>query len=156
MNTPWERLKNERERLGLSQKAFAEMGGVHRRSQLNYEKGERKPDTKYLEGIAAAGADVAYILTGTPKALREALEDVRGSTELAGALGGSDHDARNNQSAIFQGLRKARTDRADEEALLEEYRSCTPADQIVIRQMIARFAEAATAKMPVRKKRKTA
>lgn len=151
MNTPWQRLKLERERLGLSQSAFAEIGGVQKRSQINYEQGSRKPDTKYLEGIAAAGADVAYILTGTPKALREVLEDVRGSTELAGALGGSKKQVLDNQSALFETMRKARAGNADEEALLDSYRRCASKDQEVIRQMAARFAGDTPAK-PAKKK----
>lgn len=34
------------------------------RSQRNYEKDERFPDAAYLAAIAAAGADVRYIITG--------------------------------------------------------------------------------------------
>lgn len=58
------RLRNERERLGFSQEAFGALGGVQKRAQINYEKGERHPDSAYLAAIAAAGADVLYILTG--------------------------------------------------------------------------------------------
>ena len=59
-----ERLRTERERLELSQQALAEKCGVTARSQRNYESGERNPDSAYLAAIAAAGADVLYILTG--------------------------------------------------------------------------------------------
>jgi transcriptional regulator with XRE-family HTH domain len=59
-----QRLRAERERLGLSQTAFGEIGGVQKRAQINYEAGERQPDAAYLAAIAAAGADVLYILTG--------------------------------------------------------------------------------------------
>lgn len=59
-----ERLKEERVRLGRSQSEFAEIAGAHRKSQGNYESGERAPDAAYLEAIAAAGADVQYIVTG--------------------------------------------------------------------------------------------
>lgn len=48
----------------LSQSHLAEICGVTMRSQRNYEKGERQPDAAYLAAIAAAGADVLYILTG--------------------------------------------------------------------------------------------
>ncbi|MDD4930485.1 MAG: helix-turn-helix transcriptional regulator [Gallionella sp.] len=58
------RLREERERLGFSQAGFAEIAGAHRKSQGNYELGERMPDAAYLSAIAAAGADVLYILTG--------------------------------------------------------------------------------------------
>lgn len=59
-----ERLREERERLGFTQSAFAEIAGAHRKSQGNYEANERNPDAAYLAAIAAAGADVLYILTG--------------------------------------------------------------------------------------------
>jgi transcriptional regulator with XRE-family HTH domain len=59
-----ERLKEERERLNLSQTQFADLAGVGRKSQYNYEEEERYPDAPYLAAIAAAGADVLYIITG--------------------------------------------------------------------------------------------
>lgn len=59
-----DRLREEREKLRLSQTAIAEIGGVQKRAQINYESGERLPDAGYLAAIAAAGADVCYILTG--------------------------------------------------------------------------------------------
>lgn len=64
------RLKEERERLSQSQTetaAIAEAAGAPgatRQSQALYEKGKRMPDAAYLAAIAAAGADVLYILTG--------------------------------------------------------------------------------------------
>lgn len=60
-----DRLKEERERLSLSQEEFGAVGGVARNAQSNYEKGKRAPDSEYLCAIASAGADVLYILTGT-------------------------------------------------------------------------------------------
>lgn len=59
-----ERLKEERNRMGHSQEVFGEMAGVSKMAQIRYEKGERSPDAAYLAAIAAAGADVLYILTG--------------------------------------------------------------------------------------------
>lgn len=59
-----ERLRKEREALGLSQQALADACGISARSQRNYESGERMPDAAYLAAIAAQGADVLYILTG--------------------------------------------------------------------------------------------
>lgn len=63
-----ERLKTEREGLGLSQQALSDRLGISLRSQQNYEKGDRSPDANYLAAIAAAGADVRYILTGSAMA----------------------------------------------------------------------------------------
>ncbi len=59
-----ERLKEERLRLGLSQAALGEIGGVRKQAQLNYEKGERNPDSAYLSAIAKFGADIQFIVTG--------------------------------------------------------------------------------------------
>ncbi|MDR6500223.1 transcriptional regulator with XRE-family HTH domain [Burkholderia ambifaria] len=59
-----ERLKEERKRLRLNQTAFAALGGIAKDAQLNYENGSRRPDSTYLEAIAAHGVDVAYLLTG--------------------------------------------------------------------------------------------
>lgn len=59
-----ERLKEERVRLGLSQAALGEIGGVRKQAQLNYEKGERNPDSAYLSAIAKFGADIQFIVTG--------------------------------------------------------------------------------------------
>jgi len=60
------RLKAERKRLGLNQEKFAQLGGVTRDTQLNYESGARKPDSEYLQRISDAGIDVLFLFTGTP------------------------------------------------------------------------------------------
>jgi transcriptional regulator with XRE-family HTH domain len=59
-----DRLKEERERLGFDQEGFAALGGASRHSQIDWEKGKSFPNAKVLAAIAAAGADVQYILTG--------------------------------------------------------------------------------------------
>lgn len=60
------RLRQERERLGLSQKAFGEIGGVEANAQGKYESGERAPKADYLSRVAERGVDVLYVLTGSP------------------------------------------------------------------------------------------
>jgi len=59
-----ERLREERKKLGLTLAQMAASGGVNARSYSHYEAGERFADTAFLAAIAAAGADVQYILTG--------------------------------------------------------------------------------------------
>jgi transcriptional regulator with XRE-family HTH domain len=59
-----ERLRAERERLGLNQTVFAQGAGCQKRAQIHYERGERSPDAEYLARAHALGADVFYILTG--------------------------------------------------------------------------------------------
>jgi transcriptional regulator with XRE-family HTH domain len=63
------RLKEERERLGLNQANFAAIGEASKRSQIEWEKGTAYPNAAFLAAIAAAGADVGYILTGVRRVL---------------------------------------------------------------------------------------
>lgn len=58
------RLKEERERLGYSQTAFAELVGASKRSQIGWEQGRSFPDASVLEVWAGYGVDVLYVLTG--------------------------------------------------------------------------------------------
>jgi len=64
MNSIGARLREEREALGVNQTDFAQIGGVQRRAQVNYEAGDRSPDAAYLAAVAEAGVDVLYVLTG--------------------------------------------------------------------------------------------
>ena len=59
-----QRLRQERERLGLTQEDFGERGGVRRTTQYIYESDSRVPDLKYLERVQEAGADLAYLVLG--------------------------------------------------------------------------------------------
>lgn len=59
-----ERLKEERNRLDLTQTALATSCGVGKRAQINYEANEQIPGGAYLAGAAGMGIDVAYVLTG--------------------------------------------------------------------------------------------
>lgn len=65
VDTIGSRLRAERERLSFSQEAFANKAGVHRRTQVNYESGERYPDAVYLAAIAGLGVDISYVVTGS-------------------------------------------------------------------------------------------
>lgn len=59
-----ERLREERERLGLSQPKFGELLGTTKQTVFAWETGRTAPDGLQLGVIAAAGADVLYIVTG--------------------------------------------------------------------------------------------
>lgn len=63
----FDRLREERLKLGLNQSKFGAVGGVSTVTQGNYESGKRNPDLAYLASIAAIGADVQYIITGERK-----------------------------------------------------------------------------------------
>ena len=59
-----ERLRVERERLGMSQEAFGMLGGVSKASQWMYEQGRHWPTTEYLESLRQHRVDVGYLATG--------------------------------------------------------------------------------------------
>jgi transcriptional regulator with XRE-family HTH domain len=63
------RLRRTRELRGLNQAEFAALGGVSRNTQYTYEQATRSPDSAYLQRLAAAGIDAAYILTGVRQEL---------------------------------------------------------------------------------------
>ncbi|WP_322037223.1 helix-turn-helix domain-containing protein [Burkholderia cepacia] len=58
------RLREERTRLQLSQAAFADVAGVTKTTQGNYETNKRSPDAVYLAAIAEHGVDIQYVVTG--------------------------------------------------------------------------------------------
>lgn len=58
------RLREERERLGLSQADLAEKAGVHRNTQARYENDRGSLPTGYVMTLANLGFDVDYILHG--------------------------------------------------------------------------------------------
>ncbi|MFZ1327029.1 MAG: helix-turn-helix transcriptional regulator [Candidatus Contendobacter sp.] len=58
------RIREERERLNLSQAQIAEKCGVSREIWGRYERGQAVPGGEVLFALAMAGADVQYIITG--------------------------------------------------------------------------------------------
>ncbi|PWB31413.1 transcriptional regulator [Pseudomonas sp. SDI] len=64
MNGIGARIRAERERLGLTQRAFGDIGGVEPNAQGKYESGERTPKADYLAAVAARGVDALYVLSG--------------------------------------------------------------------------------------------
>lgn len=58
------RIREERERLGLTQRAFGDIGGVEPNAQGKYESGERTPKLDYLAAVAGRGVDALYVLSG--------------------------------------------------------------------------------------------
>jgi len=64
MNGFGPRLREERERLGLTQRVFGDIGGVEPNAQGKYESGERTPRVDYLAALANRGVDALYVLSG--------------------------------------------------------------------------------------------
>lgn len=80
-----ERLREERKRLRLSQGEFADLLGIHRNTQARYERGEREPDTAYLDAIRKAGVDVGYVVGYSRLPPNEKLKDFQDRYKIGSA-----------------------------------------------------------------------
>ncbi|MDB6145808.1 MAG: DNA-binding protein [Pseudomonas sp.] len=69
------RLRQERKRLGYSQREMGSIGGVAANAQGKYESGERVPKADYLAALASVGVDVLYVLTNT-RSTGTAVDDI--------------------------------------------------------------------------------
>lgn len=58
------RLRSERKRIGLSQQELADKTGVHRQTQVNYERDRRTPPDDYLDAAKNLGIDTTFVMTG--------------------------------------------------------------------------------------------
>ncbi|HGO5817742.1 helix-turn-helix domain-containing protein [Mannheimia haemolytica] len=59
-----QRLREERIRLGYSQKTLSEMCEISYNAYSNYELGKRSPDATLLELLASLGFDIGYLVAG--------------------------------------------------------------------------------------------
>jgi transcriptional regulator with XRE-family HTH domain len=66
-----QRLAEERARLGLTQAEVADFAGVTRRTQINYETGERAPDAAYFKTLEKKGVDALYVIAGRRETANE-------------------------------------------------------------------------------------
>lgn len=60
----FQRLADERNRLGLTQDQMAKAGGVAKRTYCNYETGDREPPSSFISSIKEVGVDIGYLLFG--------------------------------------------------------------------------------------------
>jgi transcriptional regulator with XRE-family HTH domain len=77
-----QRLAEERARLGLTQAEVADFAGVTRRTQINYESGERAPDAAYFKTLEKKGVDALYVIAGRREAAIEPAGGAMSTREL--------------------------------------------------------------------------
>jgi len=137
-----ERLLKERKSLKKNQAKMASLGGVAKRTYCNYESGQREPMASFYSAIAAAGADVQYILTGTrsinlakePETIEDAQKLVKATTEAvisSGLTEAEEMAVRDLQIAMQLKNKELMDDARDrlnelkprEKALLDNYRN---------------------------------
>lgn len=64
------RLKEERVRLGMTQPAIAEIGGVSKSTIVSYESGVHVPDAVFLSRLVTRGLDLHFVVTGERAAVK--------------------------------------------------------------------------------------
>ncbi|MDR1853465.1 MAG: helix-turn-helix domain-containing protein [Azoarcus sp.] len=69
------RIKDERERLGLSQSDFGKIVGATKKTVFSWENGRTAPDAFQLCRLAEVGLDLCYVLTGKRDNSRLAAEE---------------------------------------------------------------------------------
>jgi len=132
MNTIGSRIKEERERLGLSQEAFGKLGGVKKLAQLNYEKGNRQPGGEYLNLLYQHdNIDLDYIIHGLRRSpeldLSQADKNVLES--LAVAIGIDSNDIYNVcKIALSEEMRANLGKESDPNKIHEAVRKIIPAN----------------------------
>lgn len=155
MDTIGKRLKAARELRRLSQQDFANLGGVQKRAQINYEQDLRAPDAAYLSALAGAGIDVLYVLTGEhAKPIAPTFEGRIGALKEVTAIlerFGLDGPELTEILYILRIAAAPRTLSPEQEKLLSSYDNCAPDDQAAIRRL-ADAAAQAKAKQPGRPK----
>ncbi|MBB3272950.1 transcriptional regulator with XRE-family HTH domain [Pseudomonas sp. OG7] len=97
MNGFGPRLREERERLGMTQRVFGEIGGVEPNAQGKYESGERTPRVDYLAALSVRGVDALYVLSGIRSPAQ--LEGL--STDESGLLGAFRQLSFDDQAALW-------------------------------------------------------
>lgn len=60
----YENIRKERERLGLTQPAFALIAGAAKRTVIDWEKGVSSPTAVQIAALAEHGADALFVITG--------------------------------------------------------------------------------------------
>jgi transcriptional regulator with XRE-family HTH domain len=73
MSSIGERLKEERERLGLTLVAFAELSGSKKNTVIDWQKDASSPPLAKLSALEKIGLDIIYIITGNRQELPESI-----------------------------------------------------------------------------------
>lgn len=77
MSTMGERVKQERERLGLTIPQFAEMAGAKKNTVIDWQKDVSSPPAAKLAALATIGVDVQFVITGVRSASALAPDEIQ-------------------------------------------------------------------------------
>ncbi|MCL1960497.1 MAG: helix-turn-helix domain-containing protein [Desulfovibrionaceae bacterium] len=145
MDNIGERIRSERERLGLIQDKFAEAAHVSKRALINYEQGKRSPDAEFLTAIAAVGVDVFYVLTGGWLTARQR-QHLDSALQLINNLSVSEEEKKRLEALLGQGFHRQAAQNAarkkDYDLLIEYLNDCTDASMQLVLQTAVKCRDA--------------
>ena len=75
MSTIGERLKEERERLGMTIPALAEVAGAKKNTVIDWQKDLSSPPAAKLAALAEVGIDIQYIVVGVRSSVALATDE---------------------------------------------------------------------------------
>lgn len=137
-----DRLKEERERLGLTQPAFAAIAGVSKRTVIDWQNGVSSPTAVQLSALMAAGLDGAYLLTGIRAKTHRRLGAISAASELLQRAGAPKDVGEALLPALVDLLSDTGGDlSAEEQKLITAFRACSPEDRIQILNLAKRLAK---------------
>lgn len=142
-----ERLKLERERLGLTQVKMAEITAATKRTVITWEQGVTSPNAVQLSALGESGFDLLFILTGCQRSQPSKMTPL----EVAEDRIGNDH--------YLWGARTASTEAlsARETALLDNYRNIEDdEDKRAVERTALMAARAAMTREETQPQKKTA
>jgi len=143
------RLAEQRAEHSLSQAEAARLGGVSREMWGKYERDTARPGADVLAGLAGAGWNVDYILTGSTRKLRNRFSAIAAANEMARLAAKGTEEFRRLQTQFFEMLVQSYDLEDEEEALLASYRACAPEDKAQIQKLAARLAPEKKTKKPL-------
>lgn len=133
LSTLGARLKEERERVGMTQVALASLTGASKSSQIGWESGRAVPNAEYLATALTLGMDVVYVLTGmrSDAAVMDAFRRAAEATKMASVTEAE-------RMALWVSLVNGMQQHGDQERqrrLVAAWSRCSDADQDVVLRM---------------------
>lgn len=91
-----ERLKAERERLGLTIPEFADVAGAKKNTVIDWQKDASSPPAQKLAALAAVGVDVLYVLIGHRSIVRPGMstEEIEQFNQIVDSFWALSNDGR--------------------------------------------------------------
>jgi transcriptional regulator with XRE-family HTH domain len=136
-----ERLKQERERLGMTIPELAAAAGVGKNTVIDWQNDVSSPPTTKLLALMIAGVDASFLLTGLRAKVHRRFGAIGEARNMLLQAGAPKAVGEAMLPALVELLSDAAPDLPEKELqLLEHYRRCMDEDKEQIQKLAARLA----------------